>query len=425
MRTLDQLAEMKGQFGRAAAMRTGALLSRLARARLRDPAELIRLHEIALFLRAYPQSPRVLRLSDEILFSFGERLNNVDQEPFEDPAISGIASTAISTNFSYEIARSITSRYGRSIQIDWENYERADRLGMVLARLFPPAAEDWTVEPHVDWQRWFKAAGGSVPWLLDRVEPETYDLLEIPLHWDLGDSAATRSRTRIPRRKIFYHKQFLKRTDSSIEGEFSTPKLVATKLPRPRAQKIMNLIVDTSCVRYRELWGFTHPDVAHVYHSDLGRGMDIFFFGVPPKWRLPVRVYHAGMFFKNGVPIGYVEGLSVPERMEVGFNLYYTFREGETAWLYARLLKLFREWLGTRCFSVDPYQLGRENQEAIDSGAFWFYRKLGFRSVSQEIARLIHREEARIATQPGYRSPAAILRRLAEAPLIYDGTRTL
>ncbi len=394
----------------------------MARARLREPADLIRLHETALFLRAYPQSPRVLRLADEILFSFGERLRNMDQEPFEDPAISGIASTAISTNFSYEIARSLTARYRRSIQIDWENYARADRLGMVLARLFPPAAEDWTVEPHVDWQRWFKAAGGSFPWLLDRLEPETYDLLEIPLHWDLGDSPATRSRTRIPRREIFYHKRFLKRTETSIEAEFSAPSLVVTRLPRPRAQKIVDLIVDTSSVRYRELWGFTHPDVAHVYHAALGRGMDIFFFGVPAKWRLPVRAYHAGMFFKNGVPIGYVEGLSRSNRMEVGFNLYYTFREGETAWLYARLLKLFRERMGVTSFSVDPYQLGRENEEAIDSGAFWFYRKLGFRSASEEISRLIQREETRIAAQPGYRSGAAMLRRLAEAPLIYDRT---
>ena len=50
------------------------------------------------------------------------------------------------------------------------------------------------------------------------------------------------------------------------------------------------------------------------------------------------------------------------------------------------LLKLFRERMGVTSFSVDPYQLGRENEEAIDSGAFWFYRKLGFRSASEEIS---------------------------------------
>jgi hypothetical protein len=56
MRSLDQLSMMKGQFGRAAAARTAQLLESLRRSRLRNPADLIRLHEIVLFLRAYPQS---------------------------------------------------------------------------------------------------------------------------------------------------------------------------------------------------------------------------------------------------------------------------------------------------------------------------------------------------------------------------------
>ena len=101
------------------------------------------------------------------------------------------------------------------------------------------------------------------------------------------------------------------------------------------------------------------------------------------------------MFFKNGVPIGYVEVLSLFERMEVGFNLYYTFREGESAWLYAQVLKFCRERYGVTCFSIDHYQLGHENEEAIASGAFWVYRKLGFHSTLPEIARLIEKEEVR------------------------------
>src|SRR5580700_2455124 len=129
MRALDQLEAMKGQFSSDAARRTAQLLELLRHARLRNPADLIRLHEAVLFLRAYPQSPRVLRLTDEILFSFGERLHRIDREPFEDPEISGIAGTGLSTNFSYEIVKSLTARHRRSLQIDWENYARADRLG--------------------------------------------------------------------------------------------------------------------------------------------------------------------------------------------------------------------------------------------------------------------------------------------------------
>jgi len=64
--------------------------------------------------------------------------------------------------------------------------------------------------------------------------------------------------------------------------------------------------------------------------------------------------------------------------------------------------------------------LGHENEEAIESGSFWFYYKLGFRPESPQVARLVEREQKRIAADPGYRTPPAILRRLATAPVVYE-----
>jgi hypothetical protein len=61
-----------------------------------------------------------------------------------------------------------------------------------------------------------------------------------------------------------------------------------------------------------------------------------------------------------------------------------------------------------------------ENPEAVESGAFWFYRKLGFRPVGPEQARLAAAEERKIAARPGYRTPARVLRRLAESAMIYE-----
>ena len=126
------------------------------------------------------------------------------------------------------------------------------------------------------------------------------------------------------------------------------------------------------------------------------------------------------MIFKNGVPVGYFEGLSIFERMESGFNLYYTFRDGETAWLYAKLLNIFRHLLGVTAFSIDPYQIGFENEEGIESGAFWFYRKLGFRPTRPEIMKLVLNEEKKIATRKDYRTPARTLRKLAAGPMIFE-----
>jgi hypothetical protein len=173
-------------------------------------------------------------------------------------------------------------------------------------------------------------------------------------------------------------------------------------------------------MRYRELHGFTYGDPGHVVRADLGRGVEAFVSTVPREHRLPLRAYHAGMFFKNAVPIGYIECLTLFEHMEVGFNLYYTFREGETAWLYARLLRLFKQLLPVSCFAVDPYQVGHHNEEAIESGAFWFYRKLGFRPANPRVDRLLAREEAKMRANPAHRTKPAMLRRLAAGWMLYE-----
>ena len=138
-----------------------------------------------------------------------------------------------------------------------------------------------------------------------------------------------------------------------------------------------------------------------VVEADVGRGVHIFLWGLPPDRRLPLRAYHAGLTVKNGVPINYIEGIWLFEWMEVGFNTFYAFRDGETAWIYSKVLHLLHQVAGITCFSVYPYQLGAENEEAIKSGAFWFYRKLGFRPGKPELLAMTEREEAKIAQHAG------------------------
>jgi hypothetical protein len=437
---LDRLDEWKGRFGPGGSGDLEKLLAQVARRRFREPASLIHLHETLLFLRAYPGTPAVARLADSILSAFGDRvaqLKGAGAEPFEEPEVSGIAGTSLSAVFSYEVARRLAALHPHCIEIAWDRYDTPDKLGPVLRRFLPLLGEDWPVEAHVPYREWIAAArrgrrrGSDLSWLIERLETlslaergraELFESLDLPLTWNIGAARSSRSRLRLPVRSLYCHEEpLLRRSDVSLARELDASPLPLRRLARAKARKVLDLILDTSAMRYRELYGFSHPDEGAVFHADAGRGVDVFFFGVPPAWRLPLRAYHAGMFFKNGVPAGYVELLSLFERAEVGFNLYYTFREGESAWLYARLLRLFRQVLGVTCFSVDPYQIGLENPEAIASGAFWFYRKLGFRPVEPGIAALVEREERRMLATPGYRSSRRTLERLAAGYLIYEG----
>jgi hypothetical protein len=173
-------------------------------------------------------------------------------------------------------------------------------------------------------------------------------------------------------------------------------------------------------VRYRELPAFSAGDPSAVFRADVGRGVSIFVTGLARDERLPLRAGFGTLFARNGVLVGYGDLHAAFSRADVSFNVFYAFRDGESAWLYARLLAVVRAVTGAAQLSVDPYQIGLGNEEAIASGAFWFYRKLGFRSADAPLERLAVREESRLAASPGRRTPPPLLRRLTTAPLLYD-----
>lgn len=390
-------------------------------------------------MRAYPQAARQLKRVEAILQKFPARIQylqsiEADLSPFSDLEVSGIAGTSLTGSFSYAVARWLASHHPSEVTIDWEGYEDSARLGATLPRFIPLLEEESLVEANVPYTAWLRAAHGprrrELAWLIKRFEnlphtdtekAELYDSLKLYLHWQPRDFKITRTGMKRKVRSIFYHKRpLLSRREVSLIEEMNGPPLPVEKLSRREGARVLEMIRDTSTLRYRELHGFTYGDAGHVLRVEAGRGVDFFMAGVGAEYRLPLRAYHSGLIVKNGVPIGYTEGITLFERIETGINVYYTFREGESAWLYARVMRMFRQLLGTTVFSIDPYQIGFENEEGIESGAFWFYRKMGFRPVRAEIAKLSTEEERKIATRTGYRTSAKTLRRMSATHMLFE-----
>jgi hypothetical protein len=337
----------------------------------------------------------------------------------------------VTDTFSFYIVRWLLQRHASEVTIDWEWFEDENRLGETWPRFMPLLEEDAFVEANVPYRDWLAAARNGraeLPWLFERfnrlAQPEKeraelYNSQKLYVRWEPHYNA-TRTGMRVRTGKLFYHRgPLIQRRDIDLKKELAQP-CGLQKLPIKQGEKAVDRAREASTIRYRELYGFTHGDPRHVYRAEIGRGVELFLMGLPSAKRLPLRAYHAAMIYKNGVPIGYFEGLSLCERMESGFNLYYTFRDGETAWLYARTLNVMRHFTGVTAFSLDPYQIGFENEEGIESGAFWFYRKLGFRPTQREALRLAMNEEQKLATRKGYRTPAATLRKLARSPMIFE-----
>lgn len=433
----DQLDELKSQFTSAAARQILRLLKTLSRARFSDTDSLVRFHEIILFLRAYPQTAAIVRATEKELRAFSNRVSllskqEIDLSPLQHPEVSGIAGTSVIDTFSFYIVRWLLQRYSSDVEIDWDWFEDENRLAETWPRFMPLLEEDTLVEANIPYREWLLAARNGrseLRWLVEQLgqlpkpekeRAELYDSQKIYVSWTPRFSA-TRTGMRSAKKSFFYHRgPLIQRREIDLHKELRQPAPPLQKLSEKQGEAALDKAREASTIRYRELYGFTHGDPKHVYKAELGRGVELFFAGLPAAKRLPLRVYHAAMVYKNGVPVGYFEAISLFERMEGGFNLYYTFREGETAWLYAKILNVMHHFTGVTAFSLDPYQIGFENEEGIQSGAFWFYRKLGFRPTHEDALQLTLKEEQKIATRKDYRTRASTLRKLAESPMIFQ-----
>lgn len=379
-----------------------------------DPTALARIHDQLLFRCAYPRTPQELRRAESLLRRFARRTKNID--PLLDPDISGIAGTAVDMVFSFDFLRWLSGRFPRQVDIDWDQPPDSDRLATVLTPLIPLLAEE-IVDANVPYVELLRARG--LPWLLENAEAIAYDLLEVWILWKF-DALHSRTLMRRKPRTIFYQREpILKRSDVSIERELAGPRLKVSKLSRREGEKVLEMARTALATRYRELYNFTWGDPNTVLSADAGRGLEILLIGLVPERRLPFRAGFAPFVFRNGVPVGYGDAFGLCERMEVSFNIFYGFRDGESAFAFARLLKLYHQLFESTVFSIDPYQIGLGNDEAIASGAFWFYRKLGFRSTDPKIERMARREEQRMAGNPGHRTSEQMLRRMARSPMVY------
>jgi hypothetical protein len=444
---LTDLEAAKNNFGQGAASTTVELLKKASRARFRDSKPLLRFHEALLFLRAFPQSLSVVSSTEALLNTFHERIGKInasgaDMPDFDDFDTSGVAGTSMQDTLSFEAARWLVRRIPRHVTIAWKDYEEERAMGATWPRFIPLLAEDSDVEANIPWRRWVDAARGGerdLSWLIRQFEQlklerneaerahariELYDSLRIPIRWDLGNLKLSRTRNWSRPRKLFFHTEpLISRKDVSLAREFARPAAQLKRVSLRDGESVMRLIREVMVVRYRELYGTTLGDPRSVVRADVGRGVVIYLWNLPPERRLPLRAYVAGFTLKNGVPINYIEAIGLCEWIEVGFNTFYTYRQGETAWIYAQALRCLCAMTRATTISVYPYQIGQNNDEALDSGAFWFYRKLGFRSGNPELEELARSEERKIAADPQHRTAKRILKRLAEAHVFYEVIR--
>jgi hypothetical protein len=431
---LRALERSREDYAADAAARKRRLLRALSRARLQAPSELHRLHEHLCYLRAYPDDARLLAQVERMLGGFARRADFRRRRAAL--ADTGIAGTDIHYRFFWPVARRLAARWPQQLEIDWDNVYDEEALARALPLLVTPAEAAWLrirqPEPRAALERLRAGATRDGTFYVRRVEAlpgddftreALFDGIDLAMVLRTGRDTPSRTRGRWAGSPAAWRRAPPLRSRPELREAIARPPAAVRALGPQPGHAAVELARDAMLTRARDLDAFSYGDPRDVRMVSDADGLQWLMIGTRPERRAPFRAAYGYLMLRNGVPLGYVQTDSLFGCTDVAFNVFPTFRAGEAAHLFARTLAVARALLGARSFTIEPYQLGQGNEEAIASGAWWFYYKLGFRPPAAATRAIVRRELARMKRDPAYRSPKSTLRRLAEDYLVFEPGR--
>lgn len=428
---VSTLHAIRNRFDQASSREKVRLLTSLADATVSATKSLRTLHSVLCYLRAFPDNEHVFRAADTLLGDFGQRIKRLSRSRRNALDDSGIAGTTTRYEYSYHVAKLLSKRYPANVDIDWPRYEEPEKLDEILCHTLAHAEEAVFEEGEVSTRQWVRNAKGKLTltdlaWLLIQLEntPQlrnlralSYDAAAVPLVIGLGSSDASITHNRLPVRRMHYRHDGMRPAPSSARRLITCELPGIRRLPRDRARRLIDTATTCLAVRHREVYSITHGNPDEVYEAPLGCGVTLGVIGVLPEHRLNLEANYGYLLFANGMPVGYGGVSPLFRQANTGVNIFEEYRRSEAAFLFAQTLRAFRTLFGVTRFVANPYQFGEGNLEAIGSGAFWFYYKLGFRPADAAVARLADREWTQLQSKPRHRSDAATLKRLAHGDL--------
>jgi len=429
--TLRALERCKDQYGAGAAGAKLALLRRLARADLRSALAVLRLHELLCFLRAYPDDARLLAQVERMLERFAARPDL--RRAREALADTGIAGTAIRYRFFWSTLRWLARRWPQRLEIDRGESEVADKLAAALPLLLSwaeAAALKQLGPPAFATIDRLRARGeGDAAFLARRIaampgdgftREAFHDAIDPTYELKPGPDTPARTRAKHTAAPFAWQSEPLRRARPDLRRELARRYRGVRRVAAREGEQLIELARGAMVTRSRDLDAFAYGDAREVRLVDDGGGLAFVLIGVIPERRQLMPATWGYLILHNGVPIGYGEVFVIARSASMTFNIFESFRGGEAAYTLARTLAMVRQLFGAESFSLDQYQLGRGNDEAIASGAWWFYYKLGFRPLTAAARRLMRAELARMRANPAHRSSVATLRALAESHMLFD-----
>ena len=430
---IKQLRTLRHVFGGNAERDKRLLLAQLRTVRLTTHAQVNALHEDLLFVCAFPGASSTRALARRMLAEIGGRHQSLSSSQRRAAEDSGIAASTTRHVFPYSIVQWLARTARDDLEIDWRNFDDPSRLDGFVGLLLTDAEREafdsgefttrqWIrlarrADARTDFE-WLMETASASPALASRLADE-WDDAEVPLEWQLRDSRWSATHNRLAGVRASY-RTHMRRPAVDVIADVARPLESVERLSRSMAQRVAAAARAALAARCREVNAMTYPNVDEIYWCDLGEGVALAVIGIARDQRLTLETNTGYLLFANGVPIGYGGVTPLFRQANTGINIFDPFRGGEAAYLWTQMLRAFRTLYGSGRFIINPYQFGAGNAEAIQSGAFWFYYRLGFRPAQMHVRKLAAREATRMASDRRYRSDVRTLKALATGDLYLD-----
>ncbi len=427
----NELRSIRNRYGADIEQRKRELITALTTQPPRTMRALVQLHEDLLFLRAFPGEPQTLQLVlhalEQIETWFGKTRRS-DRATLDDTGAIGSKARYV---FPFPIVQWLVRRAAGEVEVDWRNYDNCSRLDLPLRAFARVTERDGFDSGEYTTREWVNIARRrdvqtDLQWMIEALNTATgfdadqlWTAAEPPIVWDLKRSRwsvthnALRAKHRVMRRAM-------RRPLPDPARHIATPlKHIRTLAPR-QAREVIDVTRAALTARCREVVSISYANPNEVHLCDLGQGAALAVIGAVPRYRMSIEANYGYLLLSNGVPIGYGGVTAFFRQANTGINIFDPFRGSEAAFLWVEMLRAFQTLFGVRRFIVNGYQFGEGNAEAIRSGAYWFYYRMGFRPVSPTQKKLAAREASRLAKPGAERSSVAMLKALAMGDLVLD-----
>ena len=433
---VDELVALSRRFGAEAAAAKLALLERMAAHTRLSARQLSRLHDALYFMRAYPDDARVLQSVVALTTSLRQRVERLrGDEPYVHALLdSGLPGSCNAYPYSYAVLVRLCQLQPGAFEIDWEQVDDDAALNDALMLLVSPSEVQALEDQRLSLREWLEASRGGADEtdlevvlslferssLGERERVNIYERCQLPIVYHLRAVGSGRGEIHLPAPRPRYQKRDVPRERFDVRPRIRRPLPPGKRLSPAEGRRLLDVALMALASRNLEIYPLMYGDPEDVTLVDVGRGLAVMLSGVRPELRSPLEAVFFFSVLKNGVPIAYGPASSFLGACEMGINLFPEFRGGEIRYLYAQLMRVLYHLAHVRYFFLTPYGMGEDNDDALKSGAFWFYRKLGFSAERAEVEALARSEEAIMARTPGHRSSLATLRKLSHTAAYLD-----